>query len=96
MKHTSTIDTSSGLEVTDKPPWRDTDAAVARAVAALAEPAPAASMRAVSSDGHLLLFVLGRNPSESWDPDAGTLTSYDVTVALWDDVARAWRWETSS
>lgn len=96
VERTSTIDTSTGLEVIDPPPWRDTDAALARAIAGLALPAPAASLRAVSSDGHLLFFVLGRNPNESWDPDAGNLTTYDVTVGLWDDVARVWRWESTS
>jgi hypothetical protein len=90
-----TIDMATGLVVEERAPWRPTDEHIARAVAVLSVPAAVSSLRATSSDGRLMFFVIGRNPNEWWDPDAGTLTSYDVTLGLWDDVDRAWRWETS-
>lgn len=89
------IDTATGDLVDTKVPWEPSPEAIARAIAALSTPVDTHALRAVSSDGQLLFFVLGRNEQSSWDPDAGTLTTYDVTCALWDASARAWRWETS-
>ncbi|HEU0035195.1 MAG TPA: hypothetical protein VFQ53_31435 [Kofleriaceae bacterium] len=88
------IELATGAVVQDEAvPWRKSKAAIARAVAGLTVDAPA--LRAVSSDGRYMVFVLGRNAYEYSDPDAGTLVSYDVSVGLWDDVEARWRWETS-
>ena len=73
--------------------WVPTEAEIARARAQKA--VDQASLRAVSRDGSLLVFVLGRGWTESPDPDAGTVVSCDASVGLWDAAAGAWRWETS-
>ncbi len=90
-----TIDTVTGAAVTDEPPpWRPSPERIAHAVAGLTLDTNA--LRAVSTDGRLMFFLLGRNEYSYADPDAGQLTTYDVTCALWDDGERTWRWETSS
>jgi hypothetical protein len=89
------VDAETGLAAPDdRVPWVPLDEEIARARAHKA--VDQASLRAVSRDGALLFFVLGRNWTERPDPDAGTVVSCDATLGLWDARAGAWRWETAA
>jgi hypothetical protein len=91
---TLAIETLTGTVVADEaPPWRPSPDRIARAVSTKA--VDTHSLRAVSADGRLLFFLLGRNERESYDPDVGRLVNYDVTCALWDESEQTWRWDTS-
>jgi hypothetical protein len=76
-------------------PWTEPDGARCAEAEAATWGQPSASVRAVSEDGSLVLFILSRNPEWVPDPDAGSVFHSDVSVGLWDDRAGKWLWETA-
>jgi hypothetical protein len=88
------LDAETGDAVLEeRVPWLPAAAEISRARQQM--PVDQAALRAVTRDGTLLFFVLGRNWTETWDPDAGTVASCTATLGLWDARLGAWRWETS-
>lgn len=88
------VDPATGETVTDIAiPWVPPASEIARARAQVS--VDEAELRAVSRDGSLLLFVLGRDWVEIADPDAGTVVHCSASIALWDARCHAWRWEVT-
>ena len=91
------IRTDTGEELAnERVPWAGPDDARCAEAAAATWGQPSASVRAVSDDGALVLFLLSRNDEWIPDPDAGSVYRSDVSVGMWNDRAGKWLWETDA